>query len=1272
MKNRFTRIAAVLIAVVTAISYTQTLAYAAGAKSDATDQATINASDDSADVTDGSKVQADDSYITEPTGYEKPTFRELTDEELAQIIKENTPRTTTAPRRIRRSPAKTTGWSQYSIKKSDNPFYQKMTDNEKALYDNLTAKAKQIMDDSTTTYTAVIADFSALSTDAAGEVAKIWMETEAQYFFVGNGYQMSYSGTEADASGKILLDIMSAYQPGSARATAKGQFLDTVNTLLEKVSSKPSILAKEKIIHNELIRRLTWDGTNSGDKQSSASSLIGYNTVCAGYAAAFSVLMNALGAPTISITSDGHEWNQICLGGKWYNVDVTWDDPVINGQANTNPDLKDEEIETAQSSGGHPMYLRYFNVSDDTMLDPALSQLAPTEHKPEVIWTTYGRPACDSDTVIIEKKQPTISVSEIPAVSTDTTIDEAFLKHYVTAKDGDTVVAGEYKFTIPSDISQAGTHTVAFTFIPTDTGTYDTATGHLTVIVQNAEPKKLKVKETPKITGLTYGGTLSSDNIAGGLVTFTYDNSSEEAGSGTTENTVFGTWKFTGDITGTVVNKAFITANPKVSLTFVPDNSSANYAPLTCDVDLSYSKKPVTIHINDVSLHVGDDISRAISGAWTCDGIVAGDDKSDLGVTLQSSVTDSSKEVTNGAIILSGNSSNYYAVKAGNTSGKLTVSKYSLRVTAAPSLTLTYGDKLSAGTLTGGSVSIESQTPVETRVDGTWKLTTPTSDDILSAGTHKNKATAAFIPTDTAKYRELTSVPVTVTVKKKPITITLKDITITQSDKLPAYTWTLSDKLVGKDTVEKLVKISSDAKTDTPGTYELTATVDVSAASNYDITVVPAKITVNPKASTGGSTTGGTTGGNTGSTGTTTGGNTGSTTGGNTGSTGTTTGGNTGGTTGGNTGSTGTTTGGNTGSTGTTTGGNTGSTGTTTGGNTGSTTGGNTGSTGTTTGGNTGSTTGGNTGSTGTTTGGNTGSTTGGNTGSTGTTTGGNTGSTTGGNTGTTQTPVTTIDHGTTTLDPSAAQKRDIETAKSNPGTIVTTVAVTDNGAQVKIQTVTTQAGNTVSAQTASEDGRQVSRVEVIIETPNTDSKGKAQITLDTSSIDAVRTLTEATETTITVQAQTADGTASVGLDSDDLDQKALYMYARKGSGSYVMVSHSAVATEDLTEGGLYVGAGDYELVDAKESKAIDRQIKAEVQTASKTLSVKKGSTKRIKLKTNESVAKITYSVGNSKIARVSKKGNVRLLKKGKTTIKVTVTFLNGSKKTMKVTAKTK
>lgn len=687
MKNRFTRIAAVLIAAVTAISYTPTLAYAAGARGDATEPATISAADDSTPAQTGIQVsagsptgrtvggaQADGTDITEPTGYEKLTFRELTDEELEQLIKENTPQTTTASRRVRRSLAATIDWSKYSISRDVNPFYKKMDAHKQALYDAFTRQAKKIMNDSTNDYTAVIADFSDLSIDAAGEVAKIWMDTEAQYFFVGNGYHMSYSGTKADASGKISLDIMSAYQTGSARATAKGHFLANVNTLLEKASSKTSILEKEKLIHNELIRRLTWDGANSSDKQSSASSLIGDNTVCAGYAAAFSVLMNALGAPTISITSDSHVWNQIYLGGKWYNVDVTWDDPLINNQSNTNPELTDEAIETEISSNGHPMYLSYFNVSDSTMLDPTLSDSAPTSHKPKELWTTYGRPTCDSDTVVLEKKQP----------------------------------------------------------------------------------------------------------------------------------------------------------------------------------------------------------------------------------------------------------------------------------------------------------------------------------------------------------------------------------------------------------------------------------------------------------------------------------------------------------------------------------------------------------------------------------------------------------------------PAAIIDHGITTLDPSTVQKQDIETAKSNPGTIVTTVAVTDSGSQVKIQTVMTAAGNKVSAQTASEDGRQVSRVEVMIETPITDTNSKAQITLDASSMDAVRTLTEAAETTITVQAQTAEGTARVSLDSDDLDQKTLYMYARKASGSYVMVSHSAVATEDLTEGGLYVGTGDYELVDAKESKAIDRQIKAEVKTASKTLSVKKGSTKRIKLKKNESVAKVTYSVGNSKIARVSKKGNVRLLKKGKTTIKVTVTFKNGSKKTMKVTAKTK
>lgn len=30
-----------------------------------------------------------------------------------------------------------------------------------------------------------------------------------------------------------------------------------------------------------------------------------------------------------------HAWNQVCIDGEWYNVDVTWDDPLMNGEVIT-------------------------------------------------------------------------------------------------------------------------------------------------------------------------------------------------------------------------------------------------------------------------------------------------------------------------------------------------------------------------------------------------------------------------------------------------------------------------------------------------------------------------------------------------------------------------------------------------------------------------------------------------------------------------------------------------------------------------------------------------------------------------------------------------------------------------------------------------------------------------------------------------------------------------------------------------------------------------
>lgn len=80
-----------------------------------------------------------------------------------------------------------------------------------------------------------------------------------------------------------------------------------------------------------------------------------HRATCAGYAKSFQYLMHQLGIPcTLALGTgkggENHGWNIVKCGGDWYQVDVTWGDPVDeNGNPGTSLDytyfmLTDEEM----------------------------------------------------------------------------------------------------------------------------------------------------------------------------------------------------------------------------------------------------------------------------------------------------------------------------------------------------------------------------------------------------------------------------------------------------------------------------------------------------------------------------------------------------------------------------------------------------------------------------------------------------------------------------------------------------------------------------------------------------------------------------------------------------------------------------------------------------------------------------------------------------------------------------------------------------------------
>ena len=87
------------------------------------------------------------------------------------------------------------------------------------------------------------------------------------------------------------------------------------------------------------VEELKNESPQINDSYKAYGALINGKAVCSGYAKAFDLLAKKCGLSTIVVTGEAinsdsqngaHAWNQIYLDGEWYNVDVTFEDPITN------------------------------------------------------------------------------------------------------------------------------------------------------------------------------------------------------------------------------------------------------------------------------------------------------------------------------------------------------------------------------------------------------------------------------------------------------------------------------------------------------------------------------------------------------------------------------------------------------------------------------------------------------------------------------------------------------------------------------------------------------------------------------------------------------------------------------------------------------------------------------------------------------------------------------------------------------------------------------
>lgn len=177
-------------------------------------------------------------------------------------------------------------------------------------------------------YTNYINDINTLTAYNGAEFKKVisTLNNFVHPYNSSNNVKISYGGDY-----KIGISINRAYTQDE---------INEINNKVDKILSENvnnNMPPKEKIrvIHDYIIDHTEYDKLkyeNKNDdtyKSNTAYGVLieGYGT-CNGYADAMEIFLDKMNIINYKISNEEHIWNLVYLDGKWYHLDLTWDDPI--------------------------------------------------------------------------------------------------------------------------------------------------------------------------------------------------------------------------------------------------------------------------------------------------------------------------------------------------------------------------------------------------------------------------------------------------------------------------------------------------------------------------------------------------------------------------------------------------------------------------------------------------------------------------------------------------------------------------------------------------------------------------------------------------------------------------------------------------------------------------------------------------------------------------------------------------------------------------------
>ncbi|MBE6591604.1 MAG: hypothetical protein E7646_06140 [Ruminococcaceae bacterium] len=160
-----------------------------------------------------------------------------------------------------------------------------------------------------------------------------------EIFWFNGGFSCERSGF-----GEGTKIVFKPYSSGDTESNLKKQaeLFEALNKLCEEADKLEGDFEKIKYLYDQIAINTAYDGYTAynielGEDPKAVYSasgsygcLIEKKAVCSGYSAVFQLAARKLGYEVNRISGIAnqqyHQWNQICVDGQWYNIDVTWGD----------------------------------------------------------------------------------------------------------------------------------------------------------------------------------------------------------------------------------------------------------------------------------------------------------------------------------------------------------------------------------------------------------------------------------------------------------------------------------------------------------------------------------------------------------------------------------------------------------------------------------------------------------------------------------------------------------------------------------------------------------------------------------------------------------------------------------------------------------------------------------------------------------------------------------------------------------------------------------